>query len=292
MGTLLISKIREEYPDRMMMTFSVFPSAKVSDTVVEPYNTMLSIQQLIENADECIAIDNESLYNICFHTLKITKPAFGDLNHLISGTMSGVTCGLRFPGQLNFDLRKLAVNLIPFPRLHFFMVGFAPLTSCSSQALRAPTIPQLTQQMWDPKNMMCAANPRHGRYLTASAIFRGETISTMEVEEQMVKVQKMNSSHFVEWIPNNVNSSVCSVPPSGLTMSCTFIGNSTSIQEIFRRVGQQFSLMFHRKAFLHWYTEEGMDEMEFIEAERNMNDLVSDYQQYQEVQYVGGHSVP
>ncbi len=39
MGTLLISKIREEYPDRMMCTFSVFPSPKVSDTVVEVRNT-------------------------------------------------------------------------------------------------------------------------------------------------------------------------------------------------------------------------------------------------------------
>ncbi|WZZ38203.1 hypothetical protein YC2023_034462 [Brassica napus] len=43
MGTLLISKIREEYPDRMMLTFSVFPSPKVSDTVVEPYNATLSV---------------------------------------------------------------------------------------------------------------------------------------------------------------------------------------------------------------------------------------------------------
>ena len=43
--------------------------------------------------------------------------------------MSGVTTCLRFPGQLNSDLRKLAVNMVPFPRLHFFMVGFAPLTS-------------------------------------------------------------------------------------------------------------------------------------------------------------------
>jgi len=41
MGTLLISKIREEYPDRMMLTFSVFPSPKVLDTVVEPYNATL-----------------------------------------------------------------------------------------------------------------------------------------------------------------------------------------------------------------------------------------------------------
>merc|ERR1712157_109748 len=101
MGTLLISKIREEYPDRMMCTFSVFPSPKVSDTVVEPYNATLSVHQLVENADEVMVIDNEALYDICFRTL-------------------------RLPGQLNSDLRKLAVSLIPFPRLHFFMVGFAP----------------------------------------------------------------------------------------------------------------------------------------------------------------------
>jgi len=205
----------------------------------------------------------------------------GDLNHLISATMSGVTCCLRFPGQLNSDLRKLAVNLIPFPRLHFFMVGFAPLTSRGSQQYRALTVPELTQQMWDSKNMMCAADPRHGRYLTASAMFRGK-MSTKEVDEQMINVQNKNSSYFVEWIPNNVKSSVCDIPPRGLAMASTFIGNSTSIQEMFRRVSEQFTAMFRRKAFLHWYTGEGMDEMEFTEAESNMNDLVSEYQQYQD----------
>ena len=71
MGTLLISKIREEYPDRMMLTFSVVPSPKVSDTVVEPYNATLSVHQLVENADECMVLDNEALYDICFRTLKL-----------------------------------------------------------------------------------------------------------------------------------------------------------------------------------------------------------------------------
>ena len=52
MGTLLISKIREEYPDRIMNTYSVVPSPKVSDTVVEPYNAPLSVHQLVENTDE------------------------------------------------------------------------------------------------------------------------------------------------------------------------------------------------------------------------------------------------
>merc|ERR1712207_74663 len=79
MGTLLISKIREEYPDRIMETFSVIPSPKVSDTVVEPYNAVLSFHQLVENADECMLLDNEALYDICFRTLKLTTPTYDDL---------------------------------------------------------------------------------------------------------------------------------------------------------------------------------------------------------------------
>ena len=214
MGTLLISKIREEYPDRVMSTYSVIPSPKVSDTVVEPYNATLSVHQLVENSDQCFTLDNEALYDICFRTLKLTTPTYGDLNHLIAAAVCGTTCSLRFPGQLNCDLRKLAVNMVPFPRLHFFMVGFAPLTSRGSQQYRALTVPELTQQQFDAKNMMCAADPRHGRYLTCSCLFRGR-MSTKEVDEQMLNVVNKNSSYFVEWIPNNVKSAICDIPPEG-----------------------------------------------------------------------------
>ncbi|WAR54717.1 hypothetical protein PtB15_4B334 [Puccinia triticina] len=281
MGTLLISKIREEFPDRMMATFSVVPSPKVSDTVVEPYNATLSVHQLVENSDETFCIDNEALYDICFRTLKLATPTYGDLNHLVSIVMSGITTCLRFPGQLNSDLRKLAVNMVPFPRLHFFMVGFAPLTARGSQQYRAITVPELTSQMFDAKNMMAASDPRHGRYLTVAAYFRGK-VSMKEVEENMLSVQSKNSNYFVEWIPNNVQTAHCDIAPRAHKMSVTFIGNSTAIQDLFKRVADQFTAMFRRKAFLHWYTGEGMDEMEFTEAESNMQDLVAEYQQYQE----------
>ena len=115
----------------------------------------------------------------------------------------------------------------------------------------------------------------------------------------MLNIQNKNSSYFVEWIPNNIKTAVCDIPPRGLKMASTFIGNSTAIQELFKRISEQFTAMFRRKvrlistfvqcsymtffqAFLHWYTGEGMDEMEFTEAESNMNDLISEYQQYQE----------
>ena len=155
--------------------------------------------------------------------------------------------------------------MVPFPRLHFFMPGFAPLTSRGSQQYRALTVPELTQQMFDAKNMMAACDPRHGRYLTVAAMFRGR-MSMKEVDEQMLNVQNKNSSYFVEWIPNNVKTAVCDIPPRGLKMSATFVGNSTAIQELFKRISEQFTAMFRRKAFLHWYTGEGMDEMEFTEV--------------------------
>jgi len=73
--------------------------------VVEPYNATLSVHQLVENTDETYCIDNEALYDICFRTLKLTTPTYGDLNHLVSATMSGVTTCLRFPGQVRDVLR-------------------------------------------------------------------------------------------------------------------------------------------------------------------------------------------
>ncbi|XP_064229535.1 tubulin beta-8 chain-like [Aotus nancymaae] len=248
--------------------------------MVEPYNATLSIHQLIENADETFCIDNQALYNICSRTLKLTTPTYGYLNHLVCATMSGVTTCLRFPGQLNADLRKLAMNMVPFPWLHFFMPSFAPLTSRGSQQYRALTVAKLTQQPFDAKNIMAACDPRHGRYLTVAAIFRG-CMSIREVDEQTFNIQNKNISYFAEWLLHNVKTAVCDIPLRGLKMSAPFIGNNTAIQELFKSVSEQFTAMFRHKAFLHWYMGEGMDKMEFTEAESNLNDLVSEYQQYQ-----------
>ena len=117
--------------------------------------------------------------------------------------------------------------MVPFPRLHFFMPGFAPLTARASNAYRALSVPELCQQMFETKNMMAACDPRHGRYLTVAAIFRGR-MSMKEVDEQILNIQNKNSSYFVEWIPNNVKTAVCDIPPRGLKMSATFIGKYLS----------------------------------------------------------------
>ncbi|KAJ8936503.1 hypothetical protein NQ314_012367 [Rhamnusium bicolor] len=207
---------------------------------------------LIENSDQTYCIDNEALYDICFKTLKQKTPTYYNLNHIISLVMSGITTCFRFPGQLNADLRKLAVNMVPFPRLHFFVPGYAPLTAPGSVAYRKLSVQDLTKQMFDPKNIMAACDPTHGRYLTVATIFRGN-VSMKDVDQTMHQIQNTNSSYFVEWIPNNVKTAVCNIPSPDSPISATFIANTTAVQELFIRINDQFTAMFRRRAFIHWY---------------------------------------
>ena len=100
MRTLLMSKIREGYLDRIMETFSIILSPEVSDTMVEPYKVVLRFHLLVENADECMLLDNETLYDICLRTLKLTTPIDGH-KQLFVPMGSGVLL-LQNPEQCRF----------------------------------------------------------------------------------------------------------------------------------------------------------------------------------------------
>ncbi|RVW16426.1 Tubulin beta-4 chain [Vitis vinifera] len=241
-GTLLISKIREEYPDRMMLTFSVFPSPKVSDTVVEPYNRH-PLRPPTRGERRRVPWSS---------TMKLSTTFASELSSSPIQARRNMLPPLPRPAQLRPP--KTGGQSYPIPAIALLHGGFCTPDVAWITAVPGPHHPGADTANVGCEDMMCAADPRHGRYLTASAMFRGK-MSTKEVDEQMINVQNKNSSYFVSGYQ---------------TMRCS------------RRVSEQFTVMFRRKAFLHWYTGEGMDEMEFTEAESNMNDLVSEYQQYQE----------
>ena len=146
-------------------------------------------------------------------------------------------------------------KLISFPLLFIYNRGISKKklrTVLMAKRIKKPEVygnfhfllTSSAARMFDAKNMMCAADPRHGRYLTAAALFRGR-MSTKEVDEQMLNVQNKNSSYFVEWIPNNIKASVCDIPPKGLKMAVAFAGNSTAIQEMFKRVAVAWQDVFY-----------------------------------------------
>eukprot|EP00483_Globobulimina_turgida_P009433 UN09452 len=87
---------------------------------------------------------------------------------------------------------------------------------------------------------------------------------------------------FVTWIPNNIKSCLINIAPQNTLISATLMANTTAIKGIFQRTSARFAKMFRMKAFLHWYKAEGMDEMEFKEADRNNRDLITEYQDKQD----------
>merc|ERR1712048_301653 len=120
-----------------------------------------------------------------------------------------------------------------------------------------------------------------GKFLTASMMYRGQ-VSTQETDENIEKVQATKAEDFVEWIPNNIKSAVIDVAPVDANISATFVTNTTALKAMFQRLASQFSALYKRKAFLHWYKGEGMDEMEFQEADKNVVDLITEYQDKQD----------
>merc|ERR1711948_100307 len=215
------------------------------------------------------------------NVLKQKEPKYRELNWVISMTMAGITSSLRFSGKLNGDLRKMGTNLVPFPRLHFFLLAQSPLFAPGQGDKVKLTVQELTDQMWSSRNFLSNVKSEDGKYLTASCAYRGK-IATQEIDDEVAKVSQKMADDFVTWIPNNIKSSVITVPPEGSEISGTFVANTTAIKGVFQRISAQFAKMYKRKAFLHWYKGEGMDEMEFQEADKNVRDLITEYQDKQD----------
>ncbi|EHB14937.1 Tubulin beta-6 chain [Heterocephalus glaber] len=187
LGTLLLGTLREEVPDRVVSTFIVLPSPKVPDTVVEPYNTVLSVHQLGEHTDQT--------YDICFCTLKLAMPTYSSLNRLVSVTMSEETTSLHSLGQLNANLHKLATNRVPFLHLHF-MPGFKP--DCVGRPAVPRRPPELAQQMFNAKNLMATCNPCHGRFLTVATVFMAaRAVQAHRISEQFMAMLRCPA--FLHW---------------------------------------------------------------------------------------------
>merc|ERR1719471_1186794 len=149
----------------------------------------------------------------------------------------------------------------------------APLLSPRNSGYTKLMIQELTKQVWSGKQFYSNVPIDDGKFLTASMMYRGQ-VSTKDED-------------FVEWIPNNIKSAVIDVPPVDANISATFVTNTTALKAMFQRLASQFSALYKRKAFLHWYKGEGMDEMEFQEADKNVVDLITEYQDKQDAT-VGG----
>jgi len=285
-GSLLLERLSADFPKKSKFGFVVYPSPDLASSVVEPYNSVLSTHSLLEHTDICAVLDNEAIYDICKKKLKIPKPSYTNLNRLIAQVISSLTSSLRFSGSLNVDLNEFQTNLVPYPRIHFMLSSFAPVSSKKEIGHESLTTQELTNSAFESSNMMAKCDPRKGKYIACSLMYRGE-VKPKEVNESIKQIKSKQTVQFVDWIPTGFKCGINNKKPTmiengdlaDVDKCVTMISNNTAIAEVFSRINKKFDCMYAKRAFVHWYVSEGMEEGEFSEAREDLAALEKDYEE-------------
>ena len=84
LGSYLLERMNDRYPKKLIQTYSVFPDTQVDNVVVNPYNSLLALRRLTQNADSVVVLDNGALSRIAADRLHVQEPSFQQTNQLVS----------------------------------------------------------------------------------------------------------------------------------------------------------------------------------------------------------------
>ncbi|XP_005092221.1 tubulin gamma-1 chain [Aplysia californica] len=288
MGSYILERLNDRFPKKLTQTYSVFPNVdEISDVVVQPYNSLLTLKRLTQNADCVVVLDNTALNRIAADRLHIDTPTFTQVNQLVSTVMATSTTTLRYPGYMNNDLIGLIASLIPTPRLHFLMTGYTPLTTDYKVAnVRKTTVLDVMRRLLQPKNMMVSTpvqrqNNNHC-YISILNIIQGEVDPT-QVHKSLQRIRERKLAQFIPWGPASIQVALSRKSPYVQTahrVSGLMLANHTNISHLFERILTQYDKLRKREAFMDQFKKEAMfkDNLDEFDASReSLQQLVDEY---------------
>ncbi|KAL0334261.1 UNVERIFIED_CONTAM: Tubulin alpha-1 chain [Sesamum angustifolium] len=219
-------------------------------------------------------------------SLDIERPTYTNLNRLISQIISSLTTSLRFDGAINVDITEFQTNLVPYPRIHFMLSSYAPVISAAKAYHEQLSVPEITTAVFEPSSMMAKCDPRHGKYMACCLMYRGD-VAPKDVNTAVATIKTKRAVQFVDWCPTGfkcgINYQPPTVVPGGdlarVKRAVCMISNNTAVAEVFSRIDHKFDVMYAKRAFVHWYVGEGMEEGEFSEAREDLAALEKDYEE-------------
>lgn len=182
LGSFLLERLNDRFPKKLIQTYSVFPDTQVGGVVVQPYNSLLALRRLTQNADSVVVLDNGALSRIVADILHVQEPSFEQTNQIVSTVMSASTHTLRYPGYMHNDLVGIVASLIPTPRCHFLQTSYTPFTGDNieaSRTVRKTTVLEVMRRLLQPKNRMVSVNPgKNSCYISILNIIMGDADPT------------------------------------------------------------------------------------------------------------------
>ena len=282
--SLLCERLSLEYGKKSKLEFSVYPAPELATAVVEPYNSILTTHTTMEHIDCAFMVDNEAIYDLCRSKLGIDRPTYVNLNRIIGQVVSSITASLRFEGALNVDLTEFQTNLVPYPRIHFPLATYAPIMGSEKAGHESISVAEITNACFEPTYQMVKCDPRHGKYMSCCLLYRGDVIPR-DVNAAVSSIKAKRSIQFVDWCPTGFKIGINNQPPTVIPggdlakvkRAVCMLSNTTAISEAWERLDRKFDLMYAKRAFVHWYVGEGMEEGEFSEAREDLAALEQDY---------------
>lgn len=283
-ASLLMERLSLEYGKKSKLEFSIYPAPRIATAVVEPYNSVLTTHATLEHSDCSFLMDNEAIYDICRRNLGIQRPLYVNLNRLIAQVVSSVTASLRFEGSLNVDLTEFQTNLVPFPRIHFPVAAYAPIISAEKVYHEKISVSDITSACFDKENQMVKCDPRQGKYMSCCLLYRGDVVP-QDATSAVATIKNKRTIQFVDWSPTGFKIGInhqrsAEIPGDHLSAtprSVCMLSNTSAIAEVWGRLIRKFELMYAKRAFVHWFIGEGMEEGEFFEAREDLAALEKDY---------------
>ena len=296
LGTAILSLLADEFPDVHRFVIPVFPSGD-DDVITSPYNTVLAMNELTEHADCVLPANNQSLIEICakiqqalpqrksakFRSENVMSGAnsgkhkpFDQMNNIVANVMLNMTSSARFEGSLNVDLNEIAMNLVPFPKLHYLVSSISPLYVAKDVGVYARKLDQAFSDLFLKSNQLMVADPQHSLYLACALLVRGKNVQLSDMRKSITKLS--SNLCFANWNQEGWKTGLCSVPPVGQQYSLLALANNTCIRHTFTEIKAQFLKLYNRKAHLHHYDKvDGFDRSMFAESLSSLNEIVKSY---------------
>ncbi|XP_025406386.1 tubulin beta-8 chain-like protein [Sipha flava] len=179
-------------------------------------------------------------------------------------------------------MAKRTNDLVPYRRLHFFAPVFAPLTH-RGQVNDIRARPDAAEPLRLAAQLFAAVSSRCGDrphvIMAAVATFRGSHLRCTGqpdvLSRRMVAAAGVRRQRFL--FPDNVKSTVCAVPSTGIPLSGTLVANTTAVLDLFDCARRRCVYALTKRERLHSFVTEGMTADDFYHALEKIDSLIEEY---------------